>query len=57
MQNAEVVRNNLMSLNCFENINIHIDVSNGSNSTPNGYKVFSKQNKTFLHLSLKGIYI
>lgn len=35
-----------MSLNCFENVNIHIDVSSGSNSTPNGYKVFSKQNRT-----------
>jgi hypothetical protein len=28
-----------MSLNCFENISINIDVSSGSNSTPNGYKV------------------
>lgn len=29
-----------MSMNCFENISVHIDVSSGSNSTPNGYKVF-----------------
>jgi len=33
-----------MSLNCFENISVHIDVSSGSNSTPNGYKVFKKKN-------------
>uniref|UniRef100_A0A2S2Q7S8 Sorting and assembly machinery component 50 B n=1 Tax=Sipha flava TaxID=143950 RepID=A0A2S2Q7S8_9HEMI len=39
IKNAEIVRKNLMSLNCFENISINIDVSSGSNSTPNGYKV------------------
>lgn len=33
-----------MSLNCFENISVNIDVSSGSNSTPNGYKVILKFN-------------
>jgi hypothetical protein len=42
IKNAEIVRKNLMSLNCFENISVNIDVSSGSNSTPNGYKVFLK---------------
>lgn len=28
-----------MSLNCFKNVSVNIDVSDGSNSTPNGYKV------------------
>lgn len=40
IKNAEIVRKNLMSLNCFENVSVHIDVNNDSNSTPNGYKVF-----------------
>jgi len=35
-----------MSLNCFENISVHIDVSSGSNSTPNGYKVFKQKKKS-----------
>lgn len=29
-----------MSMNCFESVNVNIDVNNGSNSTTNGYKVF-----------------
>jgi len=40
IKNSEIVRKNLMRLNCFETINVHIDVSTGSNSTQNGYKVF-----------------
>ncbi|XP_060857003.1 sorting and assembly machinery component 50 homolog [Metopolophium dirhodum] len=48
INNAEIVRKNLMSLNCFENISVNIDVSSGSNSTPNGYKVtFNVQELTF----------
>lgn len=36
-----------MSMNCFESINVNIDVNNGPNSTPNGYKVFPVQNSTY----------
>ncbi|VVC45947.1 Bacterial surface antigen (D15) [Cinara cedri] len=39
IKNAAIVHKNLMSMNCFESVNINIDVNNGSNSTPNGYKV------------------
>ncbi|XP_050438725.1 sorting and assembly machinery component 50 homolog isoform X2 [Adelges cooleyi] len=42
LANAEIVRKNLMSLKCFEHVNVDIDVSDASNSTPYGYKVTFK---------------